>query len=402
MATTSTMNAAPPPAPTLDDQREDATTAVSLNHQKKRSAVEEPSSLTMKSFSTKNVVEKETKDRDDDEQKNDDDDDDDCDESTTIFDKDFNATSIADHLSSRLEQAFTSSVAQLPMLRQPNVLLQRLRHSYLRNVDIFEVYCSRNLFTLDKLSSSNSKRLRQRVVQLFREIKHSSDVVFPSVFQNDDNNKTSAAAVVHPLVLPEQAANNNDGSPPLLASADGAELQALQDEITTLRERLVTAQQTRGDLRRSLDEIEQAERLADMALEALAAQTQGQQQLDHRKLHDSMTAVAVGAQGLLLYEQQGRDHLLEHISNNSNNNNQRNRSEIMMTSNGDHDENNAWNCMLLADKKKPLSIVELYQQEKEHIVVVATAPGSNGGGAAAADDDLAKVQQLILGQRQDN
>lgn len=68
---------------------------------------------------------------------------------------------LTDHFTQSLNTSLQRGIHTLPMLldKDAKTMLQRLQKSYYRNIDLFELYCLRNIFTLENVPSGKRKAL---------------------------------------------------------------------------------------------------------------------------------------------------------------------------------------------------------------------------------------------------
>ena len=178
------------------------------------------------------------------------------DNSNDIFTADscFNATSIADKLSEYVTYHLEKGVEKLPMLDQDSSmdkkLLQRLEKTYLKNIDVFEIFVARNIFSLNKFPPKR----RQAIIEAFQ-----SDKEFNDADMGKDGENIAANEETESKDLPTNVPKSPSDIPTEQQMAD------LTKEVERLRMELTKAKETKKNLIRSLKEIEVAEQLADLA-----------------------------------------------------------------------------------------------------------------------------------------
>jgi len=192
-------------------------------------------------------------------------------------------TNFCDHLSQQLQEVFAATVADFPRLEQPEALLKRLEESYMRNVDIMEVYAGRNIFTLENLPPNR----RARIAQLFEEM-------------NQKNTETIA------LQLKEPGDNTIDKDSEVDAKIDWKKLNSAtilptpeqvgekRRAVQILETKLNEARQRKALLERRVQELEVAQQMTIWPKESTANQIQ-----------ESVSALMMGVHGVEDCREQG-------------------------------------------------------------------------------------------------
>ena len=217
---------------------------------------------------------------------------------------------IADKLTDSVDLALTSGVATLPMLKKEQTLRSLLRHQYLKNIDVFEVYCERNIFTTSMFANSR----RREIVELFE-----SQAVPPLA-------KKTEKTETHPSIFPTNLPSKKE-----IPSAD--EIKAIKDELADLRLRLQQQKRLRVQKSAQISTLKTTGDLASQARENLPV-----------KILPSIQDALTGTQGLVELQSQGRS-IARKMDN--------------MASERDEEDENIVNL----SNKRPKTMQERYNQE---------------------------------------
>lgn len=161
-------------------------------------------------------------------------------------------TRIGDALQRSVDQSLDAGVATLPLLSKDSSqhLANLLKQSYYINIDTFELYIARNIFSVAMFPPSR----RAAVVGLFL----------------DDNADLSSAS------KPDSCSPNDDDS--LLQQLEisrndiptEAQMHELQSEIQSLTDRIHQMQTLKANLQKRISEFEMANQLAQTAQQSTA------------------------------------------------------------------------------------------------------------------------------------
>jgi hypothetical protein len=297
--------------------------------------------------------------------------------------------SIADTLTDRIDTALKAGVSTLPLMNDSDAnststdtrsekLLGALRRIYWRNVDVFEVYAGRNVFSVNMYPPK-----RRRVIeQLYNnhdnqdndnqetsslattKINKSTPLQDLSASKmnetaNDTDNNTnseSSKLINDSTTITTNANSNFYPTPEQMPTAQ--QMQDLTDETTKLREQLWQVQQRRNETVAAMKDFEVAEQLADMAStsmqETMEANAKNGTGTGIEQVHDSVTAAVVGSEGLEQLQAQGKE-LVEKLE-----------QEKRQRSDGDNnDDDNDVEMLVAAKKKKEWTLEERYEEQRK-------------------------------------
>lgn len=282
--------------------------------------------------------------------------------------------SMADTLTDRIDTALKTGVATLPLMNDTSTrsekLLSALRNVYWRNVDVFEVYSGRNIFSVGMYPPKR----RRAIEQLYNNDNDNDND------NSHDNPETSPLATkksktplqdVSASKMNETAndtTNNNNKSKPFSGSTANAnnKVYPTTDQIPTaqqmadmtaetdgLREQLWQAQRRLSETVQAMNQLEVAEQLVDMASSTMQESTSnGDGGGGIEQVHDSVTAAVVGSEGLEQLQATGKE-LVEKLE-----------QEKRQRSDGDDPENDDdFERLVATKKKKEWTLEERYQEE---------------------------------------
>ena len=199
---------------------------------------------------------------------------------------------LTDKLAERLEEAFTTNVQSLPMLRDPEPLLKKLREAYLLNVDLVEDICARRIFSLTPFVSA---KRRQEVLELLTS------------FESVEAIRAAAKEEQQKFVLRQQQ-HTEDSVKPIFdesekppSSVSEKDVEDLRRTILSMEKKLEKSKALLKQKKKDLHDLASATKLCKMATETSVNQ-----------VHDTMTALTVGASSLQQAEEQGREYINEH------------------------------------------------------------------------------------------
>lgn len=268
-----------------------------------------------------------------------------------------NAT-IADHLSSRVDETLAIGVATLPLLQsQPSraeTLHAMLRRCYWKNVDVFEVYCDRNVFTTNMFPIERRTAIAQLYTQAQRE-NTSADTILQEAFAHTVEEATTS---------PTDAPRKVESAVPVPSEQD---VQDLHKELASLRLRLRDAHRRKLQVTQSIKELDVANQLANLANETLQVRPNpdGSPALGLDQVHQTVTATLVGTERLTTLQGKGLDVIQE--------------MERKTRERGPEEEPEDTVDLMLASgtinrhHKKPKTLTERYAQEQAEMGTHRTA-----------------------------
>ncbi|KAL7576052.1 hypothetical protein ACA910_000837 [Epithemia clementina (nom. ined.)] len=199
---------------------------------------------------------------------------------------------LADKLAKRLEESFATNVHNLPMLRDPEPLLKRLKDSYMINVDLMEELCARRIFAVAPFVST---KRREHVLKLFPTFE-SVDAIRAAAKEQQKEHQTvleekqREVDAIQPIF-------DGQNSPPKASQKD---VDDLRETILSLQNKLEKSKIQLKNNKQRLKELTEATELCKMALETSIS-----------PIHDTMTALAMGASSLDQVEEQGCEYINE-------------------------------------------------------------------------------------------
>lgn len=190
-----------------------------------------------------------------------------------------------DSLSQELQQAFATAPAEFPHLQEDptkaQALLQRLHKSYMRHVDVVEVYAARNIFTLQNLPPNR----RARIAEIFQSRTTHS--------KNGDSTSDILLELKEPVHNDDEMSSNDEAQAALLQKMQNEppptapQVQEKRHAIGLLQRDIAQARQKVAILQRYAQEMALAQRMSSWPDEATADQVLPQ-----------ATALAMGADSL--------------------------------------------------------------------------------------------------------
>lgn len=202
-------------------------------------------------------------------------------------------TNITNEFCTHIEVALVEGVASLPLMaeggkedgnsddsatnaeespkeqRRDKKMLQKLRKSYIRNVDIVEIYAGRNIFSV----SARTPHFRQRVVEALKASQqdYSAESSHPSNINNTNNTEHDAKPVDRSpssekteaeLVLREVSGKEDVPTPEMVT--------AMEEDMKSLRIKLEEARKLRVERSRYCEEMELAASFSKDSREVIA------------------------------------------------------------------------------------------------------------------------------------
>lgn len=200
---------------------------------------------------------------------------------------------IANEFCDRIEIALKEGVASLPLMadgkdehtdneeiggemRRDKKMLQKLRKSYIRNVDIVEIYAGRNIFSV----SDRTPHFRQRVVEaLAAQATSNSNEISAEAPQEGEGSTTNSGTTVDPSTEPvsgdDTAASVKPNS--LLVDVTGKQdipsrdmATALENDMQSLRIKLEHVRKLRAERSTYCTDLEQAAVFSETSQETLS------------------------------------------------------------------------------------------------------------------------------------
>lgn len=254
-------------------------------------------------------------------------------------------TKFCDHLSQQLQEVFVATVPDFPRLERPEILLKRLENSYMRHVDVMEVYAGRNIFTLDNIPPNR----RARIAQLFAETPDDEDAIV--------------------LQLRDPPAQDHDSSASLaidlqkLASAPAPTREQVREKrrsVAALATKLDAMRRRKAVLERRVGELEVAQQMTTTDWnDKTAAQVQ-----------ESVSALLMGVHGVEDCQEQG-EAALQTVK----------KRNLEDDDDEDDDDRLTWNPL----SPQPQNVQELYEKERKRI--------------HATTQDLQHVHQMLVNNK---
>jgi hypothetical protein len=287
---------------------------------------------------------------------------------TALFDS-LNA-SIADILTDNIDTALKTGVSTLPLMNdndnndptadsttgtRSEKLLSALRKIYWRNVDVFEVYSGRNIFSVGMYPPKRRRVIEQLYNTDNGETTSSSasksnkkaplrDV---SASKMNETTNNSSSSSIHKMI---HSATNTNSYPTREEIPTAQQMATMTEETEMLREQLWQVQRRRNEVVSEMNQLDVAEQLADMA-----SSTMQETVADGiEQVHDSVTAAVVGSEGLEQLQAVGKE-LVETLEQEK-----RQRSD-----DGDDNDNDDVDMLTAAKKKKEWTLEERYQEERK-------------------------------------
>jgi hypothetical protein len=287
--------------------------------------------------------------------------------------------SMADTLTDRIDTALKAGVLTLPLMNddtnnsRSEKLLAALRNVYWRNVDVFEVYAGRNIFSVgmyppkrrraieqlynsdDNDSNSNSIDNQEASSSAIKLKKSPLRDVSASKMNETANDAPNSSSSKPSAISTNNSNSNNSNSNTLYPAPDqiptAQQMTDMTAETESLREQLWQVQRRRNETEQAMNQLEVAEQLADMASSSMQEST-SETGID--QVHDSVTAAVVGSEGLEQLQATGKE-LVEKLE-----------QEKRQRSDGDEENDDDDVEMLNASKKKKeWTLEERYQEERK-------------------------------------
>jgi hypothetical protein len=290
--------------------------------------------------------------------------------------------SVADSLTDHIDTALKAGVLTLPLMNDDTTngtvtgtrsekLLAALRNVYWRNVDVFEVYAGRNIFSvgmyppkrrraIEQLYNSdgdNDNDAKEASSSSIKDKKSPLQDVSASKMNetaNDTANNNSKPSATSTNANANTSNSNSNLYPTPDQIPTAQEMADMTNECEQLREQLWQVQRRRNETVHAMNQLEVAEQLADMASssmqESMDAEGNGIEQV-----HDSVTAAVVGSEGLEQLQATGKE-LVEKLE-----------QEKRQRSDGDdeNDDDDDVEMLNASKKKKELTLEERYQEERK-------------------------------------
>jgi hypothetical protein len=282
--------------------------------------------------------------------------------------------SVADSLTDHIDTALKAGVLTLPLMNDDSTvtgtrsekLLAALRNVYWRNVDVFEVYAGRNIFSVGMYPPKR----RRAIEQLYNSDDNDNDNDAKETSSSATKQKKAPLRDVSASKMNETAddTTNSTSKPNATSTTSNSntlyptpdqiptaqEMADMTNECEQLREQLWQVQRRRNETVHATNQLEVAEQLADMASSSM------QESMDTdgngiEQVHDSVTAAVVGSEGLEQLQATGKE-LVEKLE-----------QEKRQRSDGDdeNDDDDDVEMLNASKKKKELTLEERYQEERK-------------------------------------
>ena len=235
---------------------------------------------------------------------------------------------LSDEFGDCVDAALLEGVHSLPMIQSTSSIsmLESLRRAYYRNIDIFQGFLHRNVFSIANLS----KTRRSKIIQAFLNDNHNLNC------KNNPNNMqdtflTNTTTTITATTITMTMTNN----PSLDSIPTTNDRKEMEDSLSSLRDELATAKQRRNELQAKLHQLS----LAQEALPQSANST-----TNTTTVHSAVTAMIMGKQKL--------ENLIDQAKENLETMDQEKRQRVEV------DEDNE-------PKKTKLTLEAQYEQDKQ-------------------------------------
>ena len=256
-------------------------------------------------------------------------------------------TKCCDHLSQQLKEVFAATVPDFPRLEQPEALLQRLENSYMRNVDIVEVYAARNIFTLDNLPPNRRARIAQLFFEEMSKTNDDSEIAL-ELKEEPEHNQTNNESRANTMIDMDKLTS----APPPTQE----EVERKRRAVQALEKKLSAARQRKAFLERRVQELQVAQQMTAWPKDLIAA----------NQVQESVSALMMGVHGVEDCQEQGEDAL------------QQVKKRSLESEDDDDTDRLAWDPL----SPQPQNVEELYQKERKRI--------------NATTEDLQHVHQMLV------
>lgn len=181
------------------------------------------------------------------------------------------AETLANVLCSSVVSEQSEGTSSLPMLDKPDLLLEMMQKPYLKNLDIFEVYCRQCIFSLDMYSSKE----RRAIVELIKHDESPNDNAAGDQMEEDND-----------TLISDEAMGLLDWTPPMNQPPSTDVLHSLNDATESLDQKQRLLEYELEALRGEVREWNAAVELVPLLL------------VNGEQLHQSVSATAIGREGL--------------------------------------------------------------------------------------------------------
>jgi hypothetical protein len=282
--------------------------------------------------------------------------------------------SMADTLTDNIDKALKAGVLTLPLMNddtnnsRSEKLLTALCSVYWRNVDVFEVYAGRNIFSvgmyppkrrraIEQLYNSDDSDSDNQETPLSATKNKKSPLQDISASKMNETTSDTSNSTNKPFADSTTDASNSKSNSNLYPTPEqiptAQQMVDMTAETESLREQLWQVQRRRNETVQAMNQLEVAEQLADMASSSMQEST-GEDGKGIEQVHDSVTAAVVGSEGLEQLQATGKE-LVEKLE-----------QEKRQRSDGDEDDDDDDVEMLnAAKKKKEWTLEERYQEERK-------------------------------------
>jgi len=284
------------------------------------------------------------------------------------------AVQLSDDLTTNLDAALRKGIHTLPMLGEDYApsLLKQLQQPYYRNIDLFELYSQRNIFSLQNFPPLQRLKIAQLVLntgwdhEAYLETAAAMEEEEPEqdeLNSNIDKTSTNTSATLPPNT-PAPIRKSHIPSPNKLIT--------IEQELLGRRQHLESLRQKRRQLEQRVWELDAAHQLVDLAGNALPASTATQAAAAVAQTIQAVDTVAD-------LQQQGRA-LSQHMEH------------VKRQRNDDDNDDIVVPPTQLQQLKKKTVLAERYEQDRR-VLTGGGASSSNTSTTTAATLD--KVRALV-------
>ena len=267
-----------------------------------------------------------------------------------------------DHLTEELQHVFAAIVPDFPRLEQPQALLERLERSYMRHVDVIEVYAARNIFTLDNLPSNRQVVIAKLWLEYQQqEKKNNMNSIALELRQDEQSNSMSENNTMDYSAAVDFDVSALKSTPPISKQ----QVDAKRAAVLALQEKIAAARTRQALLQRRLTEL-------DVATQASSSWPINADQA----VHESVSALMMGVHGMEDCHEQGvaAVELAKKRRMNNDSNKNSNYDEE------DDDDKLTWEL-----HSSNQTVEELYAQERKRV--------------HATTEDLQHLHRMLVGNR---
>lgn len=196
----------------------------------------------------------------------------------------------AERLSQKVVTALEKAVVTLPAIDDTRPVLDRLRTTYLKGVDVFELYGRRNIFTLDK---NIPRSLRSKVAHLFLN-------TIDAITLLNDLDQTTLSPVARPTNVAEEF--SLDSPIPTLT-----DIEQIRSNIEELQKQGDVLRRKKKSLQATVAEMSATSRLGSEVLDSLSIIKSHEPVLKLARELQETNAAAEGCRSRLEFNKRERD-----------------------------------------------------------------------------------------------